>query len=338
MNLEFYRNFIAMVEAGGMNRASREIHVAQPALTRQLQVMEKEYGAALVKPRKGRHALELTEAGWILYRQARQICEADGMARSEIAALSEGLSGTLHLSISPSLMPMVIEKGIRPFHEKYSDMTFRLRESYQLPLAEEVRRGISEMGITNAPLPDPSLFRVLHEETCTLMAAARRDSHFLPDRESLRPEDLASAPLAVSRSTEEAVKQFFGEKGLRAPHPLCRRRPLLCPGHGRGRPCGCRHHPGSLGKGGRGYGPHPSGQPLFPPVHHFLLPEGPSPLQGHGTVPCLSGKRTGHAGGVKVSFILLPPPTGMDGQMCHLRHVPKSFADAQDSVCGRREV
>lgn len=217
MNLEFYRNFIAMVEAGGMNRASREIHVAQPALTRQLQVMEKEYGAALVKPRKGRHALELTEAGWILYRQARQICEADGMARSEIAALSEGLSGTLHLSISPSLMPMVIEKGIRPFHEKYSDMTFRLRESYQLPLAEEVRRGISEMGITNAPLPDPSLFRVLHEETCTLMAAARRDSHFLPDRESLRPEDLSSAPLAVSRSTEEAVKQFFGEKGLRAP-------------------------------------------------------------------------------------------------------------------------
>lgn len=53
MNTEFYRNFIAMVEAGGMNRAAREIHVAQPALTRQLQVLEKEYGAVLVKPRKG---------------------------------------------------------------------------------------------------------------------------------------------------------------------------------------------------------------------------------------------------------------------------------------------
>lgn len=36
MNMEFYRNFIAMVEAGGMNKASRDIHVAQPALTRQL--------------------------------------------------------------------------------------------------------------------------------------------------------------------------------------------------------------------------------------------------------------------------------------------------------------
>ena len=72
MNLEFYKNFIAMVEAGGMNRAAREIHVAQPALTRQLQTMEKEYGVALVKPRKGRHSLELTEAGWVCtVRQSR---------------------------------------------------------------------------------------------------------------------------------------------------------------------------------------------------------------------------------------------------------------------------
>lgn len=44
MNLEFYKNFIAIVEAGGLNKASRQIHVAQPALTRQLQLMEKEYG------------------------------------------------------------------------------------------------------------------------------------------------------------------------------------------------------------------------------------------------------------------------------------------------------
>lgn len=219
MNIEFYKNFIAMVEAGGMNKAAREIHVAQPALTRQLQVLEKEYGAVLVKPRKGRHTLELTEAGWILYRQARQICEADNTARSEIATLEEGLSGTLRLSLSPSLMPMVIEKGIGPFHKKYRDMTFRIRESYQVPLAEEVRRGISEIGITNAPLPDPSLFHILHEETASLVAVGERASHFLPEKEILSAKDLENVPLAVSRSTEDTVKQFFQEADLR-PHIL----------------------------------------------------------------------------------------------------------------------
>lgn len=217
MNIEFYKNFIAMVEAGGMNKAAREIHVAQPALTRQLQVLEKEYGAVLVKPRKGRHTLELTEAGWILYRQARQICEADSTARSEIATLEEGLSGTLRLSLSPSLMPMVIEKGIGPFHKKYRDMTFRIRESYQVPLTEEVRRGISEIGITNAPLPDPSLFHILHEETASLVAVGKRASHFLPEKEILSAKDLENVPLAVSRSTEDTVKQFFQEADLRPP-------------------------------------------------------------------------------------------------------------------------
>lgn len=44
MNLEFYKNFISIVEAGGLNKASRQIHVAQPALTRQLQLMEKNTG------------------------------------------------------------------------------------------------------------------------------------------------------------------------------------------------------------------------------------------------------------------------------------------------------
>ena len=94
MNLEFYKNFIAIVEAGGLNKASRQIHVAQPALTRQLQLMEKEYGAALVDPRRGRHSLKLTEAGWIFYRQAKQIYETDQTTHAEIEALTAGLTGT----------------------------------------------------------------------------------------------------------------------------------------------------------------------------------------------------------------------------------------------------
>ena len=94
-------------------------------------------------------------------------------------------------------------------------MTFRFRESYQVPLAEEVRRGISEAGITNAPLPDPFLFQVLHEETSSLAAAALKDSPFFPQKETLSARDLASVPLAVSRSTEDQVNQFFRNEGLR---------------------------------------------------------------------------------------------------------------------------
>lgn len=212
MNLEFYRNFIAMVEAGGMNKAAREIHVAQPALTRQLKVMEKEYGTPLVKPRKGRHRLELTEAGWIFYRQAKHILEADSSMRDEISRLTGGYSGTLAISVVPSLSAELISRAIKPFHETYRDMTFRIRESYHMEIVDEVRKGISEIGITNAPLPDPSLFEVLWQEEQSL-ALALPEGHELSHKE-ISLEMLSSLPLAVSRSTEEVVKQYFQKEGV----------------------------------------------------------------------------------------------------------------------------
>lgn len=212
MNLEFYKNFIAMVEAGGMNKAAREIHVAQPALTRQLKVMEKEYGIPLVKPRKGRHRLELTEAGWIFYRQAKQIIEADSSMRDEISRLIGGYSGTLSISVVPSLSSELISKAVKPFHEKYRDMTFRIRESYHMEIVDEVRKGISEIGITNAPLPDSAPFDVLWQEEQSLALAIPEDHEFSSKEISLGM--LSSLPLAVSRSTEEVVKQYFQKEGV----------------------------------------------------------------------------------------------------------------------------
>lgn len=215
MNTEFYRNFIAMVEAGGMNKASRDIHVAQPALTRQLKIMEKEYGAPLVKPRRGRHRLELTEAGWIFYRQAKQICEIDDNTRSEIETLTAGLKGTLRISLSPSLSPQLIERVITPFHKAYPDLTFRIRESYHMSLIDEVRRGISEIGIANAPLPDPSLFHILLQRSALLSIIGKKEDPRLSGLETLNLSCLSDCPLAVSRSTEEILKRLCREAGVK---------------------------------------------------------------------------------------------------------------------------
>lgn len=242
MNMEFYRNFIAMVEAGGMNKASRDIHVAQPALTRQLKIMEKEYGAPLVKPRRGRHRLELTEAGWIFYRQAKQICEVDDNTRSEIETLTEGLKGTLRISLSPSLSPQLIENVIRPFHEAYPDLTFRLRESYHMPLIDEVRRGISEIGIANAPLPDPSLFHILSQRSASLAVLGPAGDPFLGEQETLNLSALAGHPPGGEpehrRNPETPLPGGWGKahhSGFRGcpvfGAPFCRGGSGLCGGH-----------------------------------------------------------------------------------------------------------
>lgn len=202
MHIEFLRHFIDIVETGGLSKAARKNHIAQPALTRQLQILEKEYGMPLIEPRRGSHSLTLTDAGWIVYREAKQICETEDNAQAELTALSSGLSGTLRLSIAPSYAPWLISDILPTFHKAYPDICFRLRESYHLTLVEDIRQGVSEIGIANAPLPDPSLFTILDQKPATLLAAIPRAWAESGKSLSLLTEN----PIAVSRSTEELYR------------------------------------------------------------------------------------------------------------------------------------
>ena len=147
------------------------------------------------------------------------MCEAEEHARTEIGSLAAGLKGTVRISLSPSLSPWMIKKVICPFHERHREITFRIRESYQLPLIEEVRRGISEIGVVNAPLPDPSLFRILKRTGASLAVIGKDDHPLLVSHERVKPEELCPFPVAVSRSTDEMWNRLCREKGLPS-HPL----------------------------------------------------------------------------------------------------------------------
>ena len=48
MDLKLFRNFIEIVEAGSLSAAAKTLYVAQPALTNQLHILEREFGAPLL--------------------------------------------------------------------------------------------------------------------------------------------------------------------------------------------------------------------------------------------------------------------------------------------------
>lgn len=212
MNIEFLQHFIDIVETGGLSKAARKNHIAQPALTRQLQILERDYGLPLIEPRRGSHSLTLTEAGWIVYRDAKQICETQERTQRELAALSTGLQGTLHLSIAPSYAPWLISDILPAFHRSYPNMGLRIRESYHLTLVEDVRQGLSEIGIANAPLPDPARFTILSQKPAHLLAAVPTT---WTDSDEPLSDLLAHHPIAVSRSTEELFRTYAEFQGLR---------------------------------------------------------------------------------------------------------------------------
>ena len=102
MEIDNYRNFLAIVEAGSMTAASEYIHIAQPALSKQVKSLENYFGTKLIITTRGSKHLILTDAGRILYHKAKYICSLEDMAKNEIGDVSDGSKGTLRFTVANS--------------------------------------------------------------------------------------------------------------------------------------------------------------------------------------------------------------------------------------------
>ena len=85
MNLHSLRTFLAVAKNRGISRSMSELHLTQPAVSRQILALEESLGIPLFI-RKGRF-LSLTEAGQILQQYATRILQLLAEAREEIDSL-----------------------------------------------------------------------------------------------------------------------------------------------------------------------------------------------------------------------------------------------------------
>ncbi len=98
MDFRQLRYFIAVVEESSVLAASRRVHVAQPALTRQIQLLEESLGVRLFV----RHArgMKLTVAGHALLEDAQELLDRREQIKARLSALDNGLTGKLGLGIT----------------------------------------------------------------------------------------------------------------------------------------------------------------------------------------------------------------------------------------------
>jgi DNA-binding transcriptional LysR family regulator len=100
--------FIAVCNSGGFSRASSLIGIAQPALTRQVKLLEKEIGLPLFI-RTGRGAEPTAEGRYLLVKSLEHLEGLDNIVR-ELKQRRLRLSGQAVLGICPTIAPFFLEK------------------------------------------------------------------------------------------------------------------------------------------------------------------------------------------------------------------------------------
>lgn len=213
MNLDVYRNFVKIIDAGTISAAAKELHIAQPALSNQLKTLEEAYGTQLVI--RGARHLAPNNAGKILYEKAKRICQLEDTAQKEIYATVLGTRGTLHLGVTPAWPDTNTANIILGFGEAFPEIDFDIYEENSGQLLELLQRNTIEVAIIRRSGQLPPAFRIRLALEEQLMIAFHKKNPWLSEKLSAAPlTALEDVPLAVSRGFQKKITDLCQQAGF----------------------------------------------------------------------------------------------------------------------------
>ena len=149
LTLRQFRYFDTLARAGHFGRAAQECAVTQPALSMQIQEMERELGVTLVERR--RDGVVLTPEGEAIRDRVRSVLgEVEGIAG--FAQGRDGLSGSLRLGVIPTIGPYLLPDLLPALARDYPAVKLAIRETRTHKLLEELQQGRLDLVIAALPL------------------------------------------------------------------------------------------------------------------------------------------------------------------------------------------
>ncbi|MER6734992.1 LysR family transcriptional regulator [Streptomyces puniciscabiei] len=187
LDLRKLRYFVAVAEELHFGRAAERLHIAQPALSRQIRSLEDELGAEVFD--RGRRGTLLTPAGRQLLEDAVPLLSsAQALVRRVKAAAQD--TPTLTVGFMPGI---TVTPATAVFTARHPGVNVRLLRTTWDDQVEVLLDGRADIGVVRLPIHQRGLqVRPLFKEPRVVMLPV---GHRLADRASVSVGDLASEHL-----------------------------------------------------------------------------------------------------------------------------------------------
>lgn len=164
MDLKQLEYFVRVAELGSFTKASLALDVAQPALSRQVRLLEVELRQNLLI-RNGRGATP-TEAGKLLLEHGRGILHQVARVREELGRVRGALAGRVAIGLPPSLARVLAVPLTRAFREQLPEASLSITEGLSTTMQEWLVTGRLDIAVLyNAqPAPEIEIAPLQHEE------------------------------------------------------------------------------------------------------------------------------------------------------------------------------
>ncbi len=191
MEIEQLRHFLKVTELGTFTRASEEVGLSQPALSRSIARLEEELGQPLFE--RQTRSVALTEAGSLLLGKAKQILTLVDDAKAEIS--DDGETGRIRVAAIPTVAPYFLPKRLKVFQAKYPHSKLIVHEDTTENLLKKLSDGMVDLVIAAIPLIVKYLqIEPLFVEELLLVTASENP---LAKQKHIQASDLESLPFVL---------------------------------------------------------------------------------------------------------------------------------------------
>lgn len=207
MDLRYLRTFVTVAELGTVSKAALRLHIAQPALSRQINNLEQELGLKLFD-RVGRR-LVLSSEGEQMLSDSRGLLNYARSLGERAQLLQRGDTGVLKVSASPHFIEGIFPEFLRRYAQRYPNVQVKLNDTVgpeQLAMLERGEIDLAQSLVRAVPPESQHFASYLLQPTD--MLAACHPGLKLSKGATIEIARLAPYPL-LQISSEFAIRRTF---------------------------------------------------------------------------------------------------------------------------------
>lgn len=149
MNIDFelYRIFYVVANNGNITRASKELNISQPAVSKSIKMLEDQLGGELfVRTKRG---VSLTEEGVEFYHYIKQAIEYISNAENKFSEMINLEVGSIRIGCTATLTKEFLMPYLEKFHESYPKINIQIITNMASELYPMLRNGLIDLIVLN---------------------------------------------------------------------------------------------------------------------------------------------------------------------------------------------
>ncbi|MDP3064915.1 MAG: selenium metabolism-associated LysR family transcriptional regulator [Chloroflexota bacterium] len=197
MNLDYLKTYLELVDSGSFSEAAKRLAISQPAVSFQIQKLERDLGVRLLD--RSRKAMVLTEAGKRLLSFAQTVVAEQSSLVQDLDRMREDLTGQIRLASSSIPGEVLLPAMLAEFKALHAGITLSVEVSDSLTVLAGVRDGAFEIGFCGISPTDEGLehFKVGEDEIVLIVFP----EHPFARVAEVQPQELQGEPMIVREGT-----------------------------------------------------------------------------------------------------------------------------------------